>query len=223
MYFLVFTSNKRSIRGVCLLAGVRQRLSIIKTLMKSKTNFLAGWLVKYVLVPTLQYSDWLLFMPVSAAKALNSSAGEPTSSSRSVTWRKESRAIALECILTPHLYVRQNWQQRQQQWHGKQGYFPWAFASRYASQLRTRLFFLAFKAGIWHCAMLLNTSNRPLVIHLLYGEYEHFRYMTWCLGGNCTCLLRSQWHWSEKNLYNGKPQGLSYLFFFLTLQLNKIN
>lgn len=86
--FPCLTSNKRSISGVCLLAGVRQRLSIIKTLMKSKTNFLAGWLVKYVLVPTLQYSDWLLFMPVSAAKALNSSAGEPTSSSRSVTWRR---------------------------------------------------------------------------------------------------------------------------------------
>lgn len=42
IYIFVFTSNKRSISGVCLLAGVRQRLSIIKTRMKSKTNFLAG-------------------------------------------------------------------------------------------------------------------------------------------------------------------------------------
>lgn len=200
MYFLVFTSNKRSIRGVCLLAGVRQRLSIIKTLMKSKTNFLAGWLVKYVLVPTLQYSDWLLFMPVSAAKALNSSAGEPTSSSRSVTWRKESRAIALECILTPHLYVCQNWQQRQQQWHGKQGYFPWAFASRYASQLRTRLFFpgfqgrnLALRQATQHFQQTLGNTSAlwgiwTLQIHdvMSWGQlYLHI----W------SYLLRSQWHW----------------------------
>lgn len=72
-----------------MLAGVRHKLSIISTRMKSNTNFLAGWLVRYVLVPTLQYSDWLLFMPESAAKALNSSAGDPTSSSRSVTCEKQ--------------------------------------------------------------------------------------------------------------------------------------
>lgn len=72
-----------------MLAGVRHKLSMISTRMKSNTNFLAGWLVRYVLVPTLQYSDWLLFMPESAAKALNSSAGDPTSSSRSDTCEKQ--------------------------------------------------------------------------------------------------------------------------------------
>lgn len=72
--------------GVCLLAGVMHRLSMISTLMKSKTYFLAGWLVSDVLEPTLQYSDWLRFIPESPAKALNSSVGDPASSSRSVTW-----------------------------------------------------------------------------------------------------------------------------------------
>lgn len=74
--------------GVCLLAGVIQRLSIIKTLMKSNTYFLAGWLVREVLEPTLQYSDWLRFIQESPAKALNSSMGEPASSSKSLTWNR---------------------------------------------------------------------------------------------------------------------------------------
>lgn len=89
---------------------------------------------------------------------------------------------------------------------------------------------LAFKAGIWHCAMLLNTSNKPLVIHLLYGEYEHFRYMMWCHGDNCTCISEAicweaKCHWSEKNLYNSKSQGLSFFVYFADKQnqLNKIS
>lgn len=82
----VRTSSSRSTIGVCLLAGVVQRLSMIRTLMKSNTYFLAGWLVSDVLEPTLQYSDWLRFMPESPAKALNSSVGDPASSSKSLTW-----------------------------------------------------------------------------------------------------------------------------------------
>lgn len=74
--------------GVCLLAGVMQRLSMIRTLMKSKTYFLAGWLVRDVLEPTLQYSDWLRFMPESPVKALNSSVGELVSSSKSLTYEE---------------------------------------------------------------------------------------------------------------------------------------
>lgn len=90
MQLFLLTSSSRSTMGVCLLAGVMQRLSMIRTLMKSKTYFLAGWLVRDVLEPTLQYSDWLRFIPESPAKALNSSVGEPASSSKSLTcsrWR----------------------------------------------------------------------------------------------------------------------------------------
>lgn len=82
---VLLTSSSMSTMGVCLLAGVIQRFSIMRTLMKSKTYFLAGWLVSDVLEPTLQYSDWLRFMPESPVKALNSSMGDPTSSSNSVT------------------------------------------------------------------------------------------------------------------------------------------
>ena len=79
--------------GVCLLAGVMQRLSMMRTLMKSKTYFLAGWLVRDVLEPTLQYSDWLRFIPESPAKALNSSVGEPASSSKSLTWNGKTDGV----------------------------------------------------------------------------------------------------------------------------------
>lgn len=61
---------------------------MIRTLMKSKTYFLAGWLVSDVLEPTLQYSDWLRFMPESPVKALNSSVGELASSSKSLTCKE---------------------------------------------------------------------------------------------------------------------------------------
>lgn len=86
LFFPLLTSSSMSMIGVCLLAGVMQRLSMISTLMKSKTYFLAGWFVSDVLEPTLQYSDWLRFIPESAAKALNSSVGDPASSSKSLTW-----------------------------------------------------------------------------------------------------------------------------------------
>lgn len=93
--------------GVCLLAGVMQRLSMIRTLMKSKTYFLAGWLVRDVLEPTLQYSDWLRFIPESPAKALNSSVGELASSSKSLTykeWRDERRPF-IKIILHEWIFV----------------------------------------------------------------------------------------------------------------------
>lgn len=88
MWVHVLTSSSISMMGVCLLAGVMQRLSMIRTLMKSKTYFLAGWLVRDVLEPTLQYSDWLRFMPESPVKALNSSVGELASSSKSLTYKE---------------------------------------------------------------------------------------------------------------------------------------
>lgn len=93
MQVFLLTSSSRSTMGVCLLAGVMQRLSMIRTLMKSKTYFLAGWLVRDVLEPTLQYSDWLRFMPESPAKALNSSVGEPASSSKSLTWSRRRESL----------------------------------------------------------------------------------------------------------------------------------
>lgn len=88
VHVCVLTSSSISMMGVCLLAGVMQRLSMIRTLMKSKTYFLAGWLVRDVLEPTLQYSDWLRFMPESPVKALNSSVGELASSSKSLTYKE---------------------------------------------------------------------------------------------------------------------------------------
>lgn len=122
---------------------------------------------------------------------------------------------------------RQNWQQRQQQWHQSratslQPLLPITLVSSGPDSSVPTL-----KAGIWHCAMLLNTSDRPLVIHLLYGEYEHFRWMKWYHGDNCTCISEAfcweaKCHRSEKNLYEGEPQGLYLSFFFLIWQLNKI-
>lgn len=90
----------------------------------------------------------------------------------------------------------------------------------------------AFKAGIWHCAMLLNTSDRPLVIHICFmGNMNTSDKGSDIMGTIAPAYLKISIEkpnvTGQRRIYiMASPKGLSIIFFILQLnkiQLNKIS